>query len=224
MRVPGKRLSRLDLALVAVALLLPVPLVALNGYAAALPDAVGRGLGSLVTLEAGDDSSGLKAGGDAAENGSDTRRSANGALAVTRARPRSTSSTDEETAPSASAGHDAATEPSDDTDTEPEDEGTGETADTGGESPSGERSASSGGGEGSSAGSGEPRGLSLTIGGGGTASGVGAGSDGVSLDLGADSGDAGDGNGSTVTVELTDEAGSSTGTGLSVPGSGLAIP
>ena len=76
MRVSGRRLSRLELGFIAAALLLPVPLVALNGYAAALPAAVERGLGSLVTLEARDDRSGLKASGQASEDGSNAQRSA----------------------------------------------------------------------------------------------------------------------------------------------------
>ena len=66
MRLLGRNLSRRDLIPVGAALLLPVPLVALNGYAAGLPDAVGRGLGSVVTLDARDGRNGIEASGRAA--------------------------------------------------------------------------------------------------------------------------------------------------------------
>ena len=106
MRVSGRRLSRLELGFIAAALLLPVPLVALNGYAAALPAAVERGLGSLVTLDARDDRSGLKASGQASEDGSNAQRSADGSLRITRAG--TTSSTDGKTKPGASSASEAA--------------------------------------------------------------------------------------------------------------------
>ena len=112
MRVSGRRLSRLELGFIAAALLLPVPLVALNGYAAALPAAVERGLGSLVTLEARDDRSGLKASGQASEDGSNAQRSADGSLRITRAG--TTSSTDGKTKPGASSESEAAPGSSDD--------------------------------------------------------------------------------------------------------------
>ena len=70
MKLLGRNLSRRDLIPVGAALLLPVPLVALNGYAAGLPDAVGRGLGSVVTLDAKDGRNGVEASGRAAETGS----------------------------------------------------------------------------------------------------------------------------------------------------------
>ena len=86
MRLLGRNLSRRDLIPVGAALLLPVPLVALNGYAAGLPDAVGRGLGSVVTLDARDGRNGIEASGRAAETGSATQRSGRGTLKITRSR------------------------------------------------------------------------------------------------------------------------------------------
>lgn len=224
MRVSGRRLSRLELGLIAAALLLPVPLVALNGYAAALPAAVERGLGSLVTLEAGDDRSGLKTSGQASEDGSNAQRSGDGSLRITRAG--ATSFADDGTEPSASGESEAAPGSSDDSGgATPKDEPSDEADDTGGSGPSGESGGASGDGEGgSSATSGDTPGLSLTIGGGGTGTGVSAGSSGVSVELGADSGGADGGDAPTATVEVTDQEGSSSGVGISVPGSGSAIP
>jgi hypothetical protein len=226
MRVSGRRLSRLELGFIAAALLLPVPLVALNGYAAALPAAVERGLGSLVTLEAvaGNDRSGLEASGQASEDGSNAQRSADGSLRITRAG--ATSSTDGKTKPSASSESEAAPGSSDDSHSAtPNDEPSDEAGDTGGSGPSGESGGASGDGEGgSSATSGGTPGVSLTIGGGGTGTGVSAGSSGVSVELGADSEGAGGAVAPTAAVEVTDQEGSSSGVGISVPGSGSAIP
>jgi hypothetical protein len=225
MRVSGRRLSRLELGFVAAALLLPVPLVALNGYAAALPAAVERGLGSLVTLDAGDDRSGLKASGQASEDGSNAKRSADGSLRITRAG--TTSSTDGKTKPGASSASEAAPGSSDEgrSATPDHHEPSDEAGDTGGSGPSGESGGASGDGKGgSSATSGDTPGVSLTIGGGGTGTGVSAGSSGVSVELGADSDGAGGGDAPAASVEVTDQKGSSSGVGISVPGSGLAIP
>ena len=223
MRVSGRRLSRLELGLIAAALLLPMPLVALNGYAAALPGAVERGLGSLVTLEAGDDRSGIEARGQARENGSYERRSADATLAITRAKVRS--SANDETEPAESADGEAAPGSSDGADTTPQNEPSDEADDTGSSAPSGESDGASGDGEGgSSASSGDTPGLSLTIGGDGTAAGVSAGSSGVTVQLGADSEGAGSGDAAAATVEVTDTEGSSSGVGISAPGTGSVIP
>jgi hypothetical protein len=224
MRVSGRRLSRLELGLIAAALLLPVPLVALNGYAAALPDALERGLGSLVTLEAGDDRSGIDARGQARENASYERRSADATLAITRAEARS--SADDETEPAGSADDEAARGSSDDgADTTPQNEPSDEADDTGGSGPSGDSDGASGDGEGgSSASSGDTPGLSLTIGGDGTAAGVSAGSSGVTVQLGADSESAESGDAAAATIEVTDTEGSSSGIGISAPGTGSVIP
>jgi hypothetical protein len=224
MRVSGRGLSRLELGFIAAALLLPVPLVALNGYAAALPAAVERGLGSLVTLEAGDDRSGLKASGQASEDGSNAQRSADGSVRITRAG--ATSSTDGKTKPSASGENQEARGSSDDGHSAtPNDEPSDEAGDTGGSGPSGESGGASGDGEGGpSATSGGTPGVSLTIGGDGTGTGVSAGRSGVSVELGADSEGAGGSNAPTATVEVTDQEGSSSGVGISVPGIGSAIP
>ncbi len=221
MTVSGRRLSRLELGLIAAALLLPVPLVALNGYAAALPAAVERGLGSLVTLEAGDDRSGLEMSGQADEDGSDTRRSADGSLAITRAGTMSSADDESEASPSG----DGEAAPSSSDDSTPKEEPSDGADDAGGSGPSGESGGASGDGEGgSSASSGDTPGLSLTIGGGGTGTGVSAGSNGVAVELGADSEGAGSGDAGTATVEVTDQDGSSTGITISVPGIGSAIP
>ena len=222
-----RRLSRLELGLIAAALLLPVPLVALNGYAAALPDAVGRGLGSLVTLEAGDERSGTEVRGDAAEGGSGARRSGHALLSIRRGEGTSTA---DESAPSGS-GRSAAPDTTDGEESAapqgeaaPQGQAPDENGDTGGSGP-----AADGGGEApnrgepaaADAGKNAPA-LSVSGGGQGTAAGAYLGSEGVTVDLDGDSGGAGGSGG--VSIEVRDTDGSSTGIGIGVPGTGGVIP
>lgn len=185
MRPQGNRMSRRELALVAATLLLPVPLVAASGYAAALPDAVAHGLGSLVTLEAEDERSGIIARGHVSEDGSDTDRSADGTLTI--ARPGATTSQDgDQTGATASADSDAEPESSD-RDKEasggsPQDDD----SDTGSSSPSGDGRDSSGAASGSApAPDGSPS-VALSVGAQGTGAALSAGGDGLTVDIGVD--------------------------------------
>jgi hypothetical protein len=223
-----RRLSRLELGLIAAALLLPIPLVALNGYAAALPDAVGRGLGSLVTLEAGDERSGTEVRGNASEDGSDTRRSGHGLLSI--GRGTGTSTADDSATPSGSGGS-AAPDSTDEANSTPQGKapdgsgdtgGSGPAADGGGSGPAdGGEAPSNGGAAAVDAGNNAPA-LSVSGGGQGTGASVSVGSDGATVDLDGDSG--GPGGSGGVGVEIRDTDGSSTGIGIGVPTTGGVIP
>ena len=228
MRVSGQGLSRSEVGLIAAALLLPVPLVALNGYGAALPDALERGLGSLMTLEADGERSRVEATDrQVGEIGTSERGSADAAPAIARAA--ATPSADDKTVSSGSATGEAAPSPrADDAGATPEIDVPGETDDTGGSD------TSSGDGadprdvgvstDTSSDTSGDSPGLSLTIGGEGTGTGVSAGSSGADVQPGADSASVGSGEPAAATVGVTDTEGSTNDVGLSVPGAGSAIP
>jgi hypothetical protein len=180
MKLLGRNLSRRDLIPVGAALLLPVPLVALNGYAAGLPDAVGRGLGSVVTLDARDGRNGIEAGGRAAEKGSATQRSGRATLRVTRAG--GTRSAGRRNMPSESTGS-----------------RTGPGINAGSSGPSGDRANAAPGSHQSTPSPGSP-GVSVTTAGQGTVTGVSAGTSGVTVDLGADSA----GGDQPVAVSVTD--------------------
>lgn len=222
-----RRLSRVELGLIAAALLLPIPLVALNGYAAALPDAVGRGLGSLVTLEAGDEKSGTEVRGNASEDGSDVRRSAHALLSIGRGNGMSTA--DESATPSGSGGSAAPDSTGDEQSAAPQSEapqgeapdgngdtgGSGPAADGGGEGPSSGKPAAADAGNNAPA-------LSVSGGGQGTAAGASVGSEGVTVDLDGDNGGAGGPGG--VSIEVRDADGSSSGIGIGVPSTGGVIP
>lgn len=75
------RLTRKEQTLVAVALLLPVPLVGLVGYSAVGPDR-GGGLGSLATLHTADERRRVTAGDETAGIGSGGRRGTDGTLRI----------------------------------------------------------------------------------------------------------------------------------------------
>lgn len=225
MRVSGRRLSRLELGLIAVALLVPVPLVVLNGYAAGLPGAVENGLGSLVTLGAEDEGSGIEGRGHAREDGNAERRSSRAALSISR-RGTTPLARDESTSSGSSAGETA----SDSSDydagagTSPEADAPDGTGDSGGSTSSGENGASSGEGAGSPAASGDSPGLALTTGGEGTTTGLSAGTSGVAVDVGSNTGDVGSGGAGTVTVEAADTQGSSSAVVVGVPATGSTVP
>ncbi len=218
MKILGRNMSRRDLIPVGVALLLPVPLVALNGYAAGLPDAVGRGLGSVVTLDANDGRNGIEAGGRAAETGSDTQRSGRGTLKVTRSRGTGlaglgvvrSGSTGTQTGHGANGKGPGQM---------PRGGAPGSGGDTGSSGPSGDEggSAPGTGSNSSTASTGSPS-LSVTAAGEGTGTGVSAGGDGLTIDLGADSAGGDEPAGATVTVTDTGGAPSSLNVGGPDPG------
>ena len=223
MKLFGRNLSRRDLVLVGAALLLPVPLVALNGYAAGLPDAVGRGLGSLATLDARDDRAGVGVSGRASEAGRDTQRSGRSTLTVSRVGGNGLAGRG--MAPSGSAG--SATESGANAG-QPEEMTRGDApadnGDSGSAGPSAEGDNAAPrpdpGSQQSTTSAGSPS-VSVTTAGQGTATGVTAGANGVTIDLGADS-TGGDDPGAT--VKVTDIGGSPISVSVGGPNSVVSLP
>ena len=220
MRLLGRNLSRRDLIPVGAALLLPVPLVALNGYAAGLPDAVGRGLGSVVTLDARDGRNGIEAGGRAAETGSATQRSGRGTLKITRSR--GTGLAGLGVVPSGSAGTQTGRGANGE---EPEQMhrggGPGNGGDTGSSGPSGDEGGIAAGSNSSTTSTGSQS-LSVTAAGQVTGTGVFAGPNGLTIDLGADSAGGDEPAGATVTA--TDTGGAPTSLNAGGPDSVVSLP
>ena len=222
MKILGRNLSRRDLIPVGVALLLPVPLVALNGYAAGLPEAVGRALGSVVTLDARDGRNGIEAGGRAAETGSDTQRSGRGTLKVTRSRGAGLAGLG--VVPSGSAGTQTGRGANGkESEQMPRGGAAGSGGDTGSSGPSGDEggSAPATGSNSSTTSTGSPS-LSVTAAGQGTGTGVSAGGNGSTIDLGADSAGGDEPAGTTVTV--TDTGGAPTSLNAGGPDSVVSLP
>jgi hypothetical protein len=225
MRLLGRRLSRLEIGLISAALLLPVPLVALNGYAAALPDAAGAGLGSLVTLGARDERSGTDVRGDSSEHGTNAQRSSHTRLSITGRRGVLTAG--RKAAPNGSGQEETSGSTNDGANTAPRGEEPTENGNTDGSGP-----AADGGGGGDATVSGDATGtggpsanssdnspaLSVTGGSHGTGARASAGSDGVTVD--ADGDTAGSGESGGVSAEIKDADGSSRGIGVDVPPTG----
>lgn len=238
MRLISGRLSRRELALVAAAALLPVPILAISGVSAPLPDAIERGIGSVVTLDAEDERSGVEATGDVAEHGNTQRRSERGRLRITRkgglaatrmdglARSLGTEIGAGGAANDGQTHEDAGSSGEGETpaEGEPEGDGNGGPSSPGSpKSPGTESPESSGSGVGpASAADGEPE-LRVTAAGQGTGAGVSVGTSGVSVDESADTGGAGS-NGATVGVDVTDSDGSTTDLRVDVPASGASLP
>ena len=220
MRLLGRNLSRRDLIPVGAALLLPVPLVALNGYAAGLPDAVGRGLGSVVTLDARDGRNGIEASGRAAETGSATQRSGRGTLKITRSR--GTGLAGLGVVPSGSAGTQTGRGANgEEPEQMPRGGAPGNGGDTGSSGPSGDEGGSAPGSNSSTTSTGSPS-LSVTAAGQGTGTGVSAGPNGLTIDLGADSAGGDEPAGATVTA--TDTGGAPTSLNAGGPDSVVSLP
>jgi len=220
-------LSGREAALVAAALLLPIPLFAQSGLSVPLPGVVERGLGSLVTLDAGDERSGTQATGQASENGRNDRRSARGSLRIARAEGTPTVLADG-TSTGADSGSSATS------DKPAGDDGGGGNAPAGGDpegdgdgspgDPESPETPASGSGSGSDAGSGNQTGVNVSAGGQGTGTGVSAGTGGLGVDVGSDNGGAGTEDAGSAGVEVTGEDGSSTGVGTTVPGASVPAP
>ena len=227
MKTSRGRLSRREAMLVAAALLLPIPVFAQSGLSVPLPGVVERGLGSLVTLEARDEQSGTKATGQVSENGRNDRRSGRASLRIVRGGRVPTVLTD---GTQTGTDNDSSTGPG-----KPagDDGGTGNT-------PAGGDPEGDGGGEGGAGSPGDPNshatpasgsdsgsvqtGVTVTATGQGAGTGVSAGTGGVSIDVGADNGDAGGDEPGSVGVDVTDEDGSSTGASATLPGVGIVGP
>jgi len=220
MRPARRTLSKRELALVAAALLLPVPLFAQSGLSLPLPGAVERGFGSLVTLEANDERSGTSANGQASESGANERRSGRASLAVTRAGGSTATSEGSGEDGTGTAEESAGSQGADDAPADGDPKGGDDTDDEGSSGSPGSTDTPAGdGGGGSQA---EP-GASLTVAAPGTSTGVSVGAGGAAVDAVGASGAADDAN-VGASVEVTDTSGSSTGTGASVPSPGVSLP
>jgi len=223
------RLSRREAALVAAALLLPIPLFAQSGLIVPLPGVVERGLGSLVTLDAGDKRSGTKATGQASESGRNDRRSERGSLRIARAGGTPTVLADGTSTGADSGSSTTSDKPAGDdggsgnTPAGGDPEGDGDGGGSAGD-PAAPGTPASGSGSGSDAGSGNQTGVNVSAAGQGTGTGVSAGTGGLGVDVGADNGGAGSEDAVSAGVEVTGEDGSSTGVGTTVPGAGVPAP
>jgi hypothetical protein len=216
------RLSRRELGLVAAALLVPLPLFALTGFSAPLPNAIDRGLGGLVAIEAQDRAAGASVG-VVARPGHEPARAVKRATAIraphlgsplrTRARS-TTSSAGTGSTDTSGTGGDA--KPQQDS---PDENGGG----TGSPEKSGEPGPSEGSNASKPAGHPAP---SAQIGVTGQGAGVNGALDssGLNLDVGADGGDAGSGEPGSARAIVTGSDGSPTGVEVAVPGLGAAAP
>ena len=215
------RLSRRELGLVAAALLVPLPLFALTGFSAPLPNAIDRGLGGLVAIEAQDRAAGASVG-VVARPGHERARAVKRATAIhaphlgsaLRTRARSTTSSAGGSTDTSGTGGDA--KPQHDS---PDENGGG----TGSPEKSGEPSPSQGSNASKPAGHPVP---SAQIGVTGQGAGVDGALDssGLNLDVGADGGDAGSGEPGSAGAIVTGSDGSPTGVEVAVPGLGAAAP
>ena len=220
------RLSRREALLVGAALLLPIPVFAQSGLSVPLPGVVERGLGSLVTLEATDEQSGTKATGHVSENGRNDRRSGRASLRIVRGGRVPTVLNDGQTG--ADNGSTESGKPAGDGG------GTGNT-------PAGGQPEGDGGGGGGAGSPGNPKsprtsavgsgtgsvnqsGVTVTAAGQGAGTGASAVTDGLGIDVGADNGGAGSGEPGSVSVDVTNEDGSNTGAGGTLPGVGVLGP
>ena len=221
------RLSRRELALVAAALLLPVPLIAESGLSLPVPGAVERGFGSQIALEAYRERLGT-ATGSLSEGATGRSRSVTASLSIARTTHRSTRSR--------AVSHDhgmgtfsrsASGHAGNDTSEVETPKGGGDTNDTGSSADHGGTHAptSPGGTDAQGDGPGtapqvEPKrmpSVDLHAAGQGTASGASVNADGVDTGIGGDSGgDAGDDETAGVQVDVTDAGGSQTGMSVAV--------
>lgn len=220
-------LSRRELALVAAALLLPMPVFAMTGLNVPLPNAIERGLGELVTIEGQDQKSGTTARLEASANGSQVQRPAVGSLSVGRARRTKIGNARPGVVDASASRPDSNTRP-ESTTTPPE------TASPGGESGGGdtgssgeaEQPAASAGGSPSadsptSAGSPSVQ-IGVTGQGGGSDATVGG--DGLTVDGGADGAGVGAGEPGRADATVTGSDGDSTGVGADIPSTGISLP
>lgn len=233
MRTGRRRLGRREGLLVAAALLLPIPLFAQSGLSVPLPGVVEGGLGSLVTVDATDERSGTRGTANASEKGKSDRRSGRGSPRISRGSRMPMLFEEESQAGSASGGSADLDSPAGEkggidnapAGGDPEgggDGGAGSPGDPG--SPDAPAAGSGTGAGASDSGPAGQTGVSIREHGQGTTSGISAGSGGLSVDLGADNGGAGDDEPGSVGVSVTSEDGSSAGAGTALPGVGIPSP
>lgn len=225
------QISRRDAALVAAALLIPIPVLAQSGLSVPLPGAVVRSLGSLVTLDSNDQRTGTQTTGSASADNPDGQASGRASLRIHR--PSGVAQlVEDETQMAADSSQTASNESVGDSDGggetptegDPGEAGGGSDAGSPGEpaSSDGPKSPPSGSGSGTVASTSEP-GLQVSAAGSGSSATVSAGTEGIGIDLGADEGGtAGDETG--LEVDVTQPDGSSTGAGVTIPGLGTLAP
>jgi hypothetical protein len=220
-------MSRRELALVAAALLLPVPLIAESGLSLPVPGAVKHGFGSLITLDADRDSSGTTARGTVSESGTSPSHSGSASLSIARTRHRSTRSRaallDRGIGTTSASGRSRGSSSTADAETQ---KGGGDTEDTGSSGDHGgtDRPTSPGDtGTSRDDSGGAPQfkanhmpSVDLQAAGQGTTSGVSVNADGVDVDVAADSGGAGGDESAGLGVAVTDTAGSQTGLDIAI--------
>jgi hypothetical protein len=230
MSSPRRSLSRRELGLVAAALLVPLPVLAATGLSAPLPNAIERALGGLVVMDAHDEQTDSPATVAASGAGTGVKRSANGSLALTLGSGRSgrralspstlsslvTSSTNRN-----ETGGDADTQTKHESSPDQNGGGTGEPEQPAGPGEPGPADDSAA--DNKAAGRTAPS-AQIGVGGQGTTAGVSVGPSGVRVDAGADSGGAGLDEKADAGATVTLSDGSSTGVGVTVPGSGVPVP
>lgn len=229
------QISRRDAALVAAALLIPIPVLAQSGLSVPLPSAVERSLGSLVTLDSNDQRTGTQTTGNASADNPDGQASGRASLRIHR--PGGVAQlVEDETQMAADSSQTASDESVGDSDGGGETSTEGDPGEAGGGSDAGSpgepassdgpesppSDSGSGSGGGSVASTAEP-GLQVSAAGSGSSATVSVGTEGIGIDLGADEGGtAGDETG--LEVDVTQPDGSSTGTGVTIPGIGTLAP
>jgi hypothetical protein len=180
------RMSRRELALVAAALLLPVPLIAESGLSLPVPGAVKHGFGSLITLDADRDSSGTTARGTVSESGTSPSHSGSAETQKGGGDTEDTGSSGDH------GGTDRPTSPGD----------TGTSRDDSGGAPQFKAN--------------HMPSVDLQAAGQGTTSGVSVNADAVDVDVAANSGGAGGDESAGLGVAVTDTAGSQTGLDIAI--------
>lgn len=248
MNVLRGKFTKRDAAIVAAVLLLPIPVLAQSGLGVPLPGGVQRSFGSLVTLDSDDKQTGTETTGRGSGGTQGERQSGRGSLRIGTGRLGTTALQNgtPESAPAGSeqgaqktagasgsgsgnapaesqpegAGDGGGAGSSGDSGTSDDSGGSAGSAGSGGSGESGSSQAASGGPE---AGSPSRGSLSVTGSGPGSGAGASAGEDGLGLDVGADDGAAA-GEESTVTADVTQQDGSTTGVGAAVPGTGGVNP
>jgi hypothetical protein len=221
------RMSRRELALVAAALLLPVPMIAESGLSMPVPGAVKHGFGPLITLDADRDGTETTASSTVAESAASPSRSGSASLSMARTRHRSTRSRaallDRGIGTTSASGPSRGSSSTADAETP---KGGGDTDDTGSSVDHGgtDRPTSPGGTGTPRDGSGGARqfepnrmpSVDLHAAGQGTTSGVSVNADGVDIDVAADSGGAGSEESTGLGVAVADTAGSQTGLDIAI--------
>lgn len=239
-----RRVSKRDAAIVAAALLLPIPVLAQTGLSVPLPGGLDQGIGSLVTLDSDDATTGSQASGQAGGGSADGSQSGGASLklnpggldslslptdvtdlGVTESGDASDSA---QSADSAGGGDSAdASAGSEPGSADGSGDDTGDSS-GGSDAPAGSGGSGSAGGSANSSTAPTPQlttvpTLTVSGGGPGSSSVVSIGENGLEVDLGADDG-AASGEEGNAGVQVTQGDGSSTGLNVALPGVGGLLP